>query len=786
MADRAIKDLDVATEVTSEDMFVLEQNGVAKNLKGNVLKLWLLKMADGRGGIDRIEKTGSNGLVDIYTIIYANETTSTFTVTNGKSITGIAKVSSADLVDTYRISYNDGSATDFTVTNGAKGDKGDNAYVHVKWASQLPTEAYHDMGDIPDDYIGIYSGNLSTAPLDWAQYKWFQYKGEKGDTGDPAQVVSAEVVYQLSENGTTPPTGAWSEIIPTVPQGRFLWTRTTVMFNTGNPVVSYSAVRNGVDGKGSVTTVNGKSPDTTGNVALTASDVGARPDYWMPTAGDVGARPDTWLPSLPEIGAAPAEQLATFVRPNLLDNWYFGNPVNQRGKKSYDGAVYAIDRWRTWFDNNAWMTVSDGGIKIKTTAWQYIDESIYKSLIGKTVTISILMANGALYSGSFFIKNTGEWYTVPVNNYGIKVIRIEYNPWESSPFIIEPSEIGVDSELILAVKLELGSTQTLAHQENGVWVLNEIPDFAEQLMKCQIKNDDGVIRTDSTFVRPNLLDNWYFLNPVNQRGKEEVTEAVYGIDRWRKTTGSSMTLLIRPEGLTSTGSAESMYMRQFFDDKSKLLGKMVTASVLYKNAGLITTTVYYAEANGRFVSSRDGIVFSGVSTTFPLEIIGLSIYPDDYAIAAKLEIGPNQTLAHQENGQWVLNEIPNYAEQLARCQRHYFPLVVNGDYIAAGHVTGNTQFHFPVHLPQEIYGVPLLRYKDLHMTIRTISGYSAAANENSPYGTPIDVGFYKINSSRDVTIIFKFGGNVSTVNNTPATVQIRSGKIAICSEIGDV
>ena len=41
--------------------------------------------------------------------------------------------------------------------------------------------------------------------------------------------------------------------------------------------------------KGNPATVNGKSADDSGNIALTASDVGARPDTWMPTASDVGA-----------------------------------------------------------------------------------------------------------------------------------------------------------------------------------------------------------------------------------------------------------------------------------------------------------------------------------------------------------------------------------------------------------------------------------------------------------------------------------------------------------------
>lgn len=38
----------------------------------------------------------------------------------------------------------------------------------------------------------------------------------------------------------------------------------------------------------------------------TAAEVGARADSWMPTAEEVGARSATWMPTLAEIGAAPA------------------------------------------------------------------------------------------------------------------------------------------------------------------------------------------------------------------------------------------------------------------------------------------------------------------------------------------------------------------------------------------------------------------------------------------------------------------------------------------------
>lgn len=39
---------------------------------------------------------------------------------------------------------------------------------------------------------------------------------------------------------------------------------------------------------------------------VTAAQVGARPDTWMPTAADVGARPNTWTPTASDVGAAPA------------------------------------------------------------------------------------------------------------------------------------------------------------------------------------------------------------------------------------------------------------------------------------------------------------------------------------------------------------------------------------------------------------------------------------------------------------------------------------------------
>ena len=69
--------------------------------------------------IQKIELTGTVGLVDTYTITYSDGSTSTFDVTNGNGIASVAKTGTAGLVDTYTITFQDGSTSTFEVTNGA-------------------------------------------------------------------------------------------------------------------------------------------------------------------------------------------------------------------------------------------------------------------------------------------------------------------------------------------------------------------------------------------------------------------------------------------------------------------------------------------------------------------------------------------------------------------------------------------------------------------------------------------------------------------------------------------
>lgn len=265
----------------------MEQDGAAKKLTGQILLNWLTAAADGHGGISSIVKQSTSGLTDTYRITMADTTTFDFPVKNGRGITGVSKISTSGLVDTYRITYNDSTTSTFTITNGAKGDKGDNAYVWIRYAAQEPTAASHNFGVLPDKWMGVYSGNSATAPTDWTKYQWFEIKGEKGDIGNPALLTSQSVTYQASTSGNVIPSGNWQGSIPTVAQGAYLWTRVAMTFNSGAPIYAYSVSRMGLDGTGAVSKVCGKEPNSNGNVELGAENVGALPSVGGLMTGNI-------------------------------------------------------------------------------------------------------------------------------------------------------------------------------------------------------------------------------------------------------------------------------------------------------------------------------------------------------------------------------------------------------------------------------------------------------------------------------------------------------------------
>ena len=256
MADKRIDELEEAFTITANDLFVLEQANTAKKLSGQTMTAMLTALANGHGGISTITKTATSG-------------------TN-------------PVVDTYTITYADGTSSTFTVTNGLKGDTGS--------------------------------------------------QGVQGPPGAGVTISSTSVSYQEWTSGTSYPTGTWAANPPAVAQGNYLWTRTIVNYSDGGQTVSYSVSRMGIDGSGAVSTVCNVSPDGNGNVALTASDVGALPTSYQAPVTSVNTKTGTVALTAADVSAVPVSGL----------NGFLYRSSNTVGQKELNKQL--------WTDPNGWSS----------------------------------------------------------------------------------------------------------------------------------------------------------------------------------------------------------------------------------------------------------------------------------------------------------------------------------------------------------------------------------------------------------------------------------------------
>lgn len=105
-----------------------------------------------------------------------------------------------------------------------------------------------------------------------------------GKDGASVTITSQTVTYQVSASGTAVPTGTWSAAIPPVPQGQYLWTRTTVNYSDGKSTTSYAVARQGANGTPYANNLIRNSHFTIGTDGLA---------YWTAGTGTLKAQTDS-------------------------------------------------------------------------------------------------------------------------------------------------------------------------------------------------------------------------------------------------------------------------------------------------------------------------------------------------------------------------------------------------------------------------------------------------------------------------------------------------------------
>ena len=186
--------------------------------------------------------------------------------------------------------------------------------------------------------------------------------------------------------------------------------------------------------------------------------------------------------------------------------------------------------------------------------------------------------------------------------------------------------------------------------------------------------------------RRNLLDNWYFAGgsqqgggqfPINQRAITSVNASNNLIDRWRIYRYVSGSATLTPNGINLSGDfdfGESIESARL----PNIPNLPVTISALFSDGSFVSTTsILSNNGDSEFItvpiSSNASLDYTrNWQSDIDLFAFSLKSNASIIPIAAKLELGSSQTLAYKdEGGNWQLYETPDYAEELAKCQRYF-------------------------------------------------------------------------------------------------------------------
>lgn len=133
-------------------------------------------------------------------------------------------------------------------------------------------------------YIGVLNTNKKPSELVPDDFTWIRLEGPKGDAGLPGApgrdgvdgvpgksgvgIADTAITYAVSVSGTQEPENGWSEQVPELIKGRFLWTKTFWRYTDGSHETGYSVAYIGQDGNSGKDGIAGKD-----GVGIAATEV---------------------------------------------------------------------------------------------------------------------------------------------------------------------------------------------------------------------------------------------------------------------------------------------------------------------------------------------------------------------------------------------------------------------------------------------------------------------------------------------------------------------------------
>lgn len=169
------------------------------------------------------------------------------------------------------------------------------------------------------------------------------------------------------------------------------------------------------------------------------------------------------------------------------------NRTSQAYVRGYIGTnIYTIDGWKIQHSGEIVpIKIGSNGLSLNhgSDVWNYseifqpLEAADIEYLTGKQVTLSALVG-GSLYTKTFVFGTDNH-----VSGFAPNLDFIHISAFSFYPYF---RFVGGDVIDFTACKLELGSTQTLAHQDaNGNWIINDPPpNKSDELLKCCMRTAD--------------------------------------------------------------------------------------------------------------------------------------------------------------------------------------------------------------------------------------------------------------------------------------------------------
>lgn len=419
-----------------------------------------------------------------------------------------------------------------TGAQGEPGKTGASSYTYVRYSANPDGTDFTSNPSSTTEYIGIYTGVVSTAPTDKNAYTWSKYKGDPGPQGNPGQqgnpgsdgngINSISYFYAATSTQIAPSASSiTSTTIPTMSSSnKYLWQKQVIDFtDTGVPDKTIVALIGVYGDQG--------QQGNPGQAGTSVTIISKSVDYTTSTSG-------TSIPSSGWKSTIPSVTLGHFLWTRTIVSYSDGNSttsysVAHAGTNGVDG---------------------DDGLGIKTITEQYYLSTSKTSCTGGSWSttmptweenkyIWMRMKIEWTYDGSTVAKTT---YTSPflaeainLSHENIAEINSKINKWIKSVTTYYATS---DSNDYIGNDVVWSTTKPTGISGKAIWVKNKIvysdDTESETMPICQFAfypsgSTPSVSMTTQSETGYNFEKNGEWYQNTNQKQDSTTCQSIFNV-----------------------------------------------------------------------------------------------------------------------------------------------------------------------------------------------------------------------------------------------------------------